>query len=439
MRISTVKLLLLGSVLSLAACGEVVVEEGNNNPDPSLMAVNPTAGPLGGGTQATLTGAEFTDAAVVVVGPFVAEDIQVSDAGTVSFVTPAGLVAGVPQDVLVFNENGFTKLPGAFTYNPVPTITATDVTHGSLGGGTQITIAGSGFMTNNSNVAVSIGGVATTDVNVVDDQTVTVKTAMVPPAMTFQTLDIELSSDNGDAIFEQAYTYTRPGLLVAKKGRNGPDDRQLYYVDPATGVVIETGAVEITPSRMAASPDGWIYEVANNRVLNSYLVKMEPFSGQAMPIGAIRDINGSTSRTRSLAMVGGLLYGWGLNSYLYSIDPATGVYTQIGSQNTGFNGAACVERRDSNSLYFIRTFDKTVDTIDVSTGVVTTGPALGGMSNQYCHGMALFNGVYYLLDLDRSGGDTTILEKIDVTTGTRTPVATMPPHVTGLTATPPGY
>ncbi len=439
MRSFMFKLLIIGTALSLAACGEVVVEEGNNNPDPTLMAVSPTAGPLGGGTSATVTGGEFTDAAVVVVGPFVAQDIKVTDAGTVTFVTPAGLVSGVPQDVLVYNENGFTKLPGAFTYNAVPEISAIDVNHGNIGGGTQITIGGSGFMNNNGNVAVTIGGVNATNVTVVDDQTVTVKAPMMPPAMAFQAFDIVLTSDNGDATFEQAFTYTRPGLLVAKKGRNGQQDRQLYYVDPATGISTETGVVDVTPSRMAASADGSIYEVANNRVLSGFLVKMDPFSGQATPIGPIRDINGSTSRTRSLAMINGTLYGWGFNNFLYSIDPATGIYTTVGATNTAVGGVGCMERRDSNTVYFMRRFDQTLDTVNLFTGVVTTGVALGGNSNQACHGMALFNGTYYIVDLDRTNGDTTILEKIDINTGGRTPIATLPSHVTGLTVTPPGY
>jgi len=440
MRSIRLEFLVLGTALSLAACGEVVVEEGNNNPDPTLMAVTPTDGPLGGGTQATVTGGELTDAAVVVVGPFVADNIQVSDAGTVTFVTPPGLVAGVPQDILVFNENGFTKLPGAFTYNPVPEISAADVNHGNVGGGTQLMIAGSGFMTSNANVEVSIGGVAATDVNVVDDQTVTVKTGVAPPAMAFQSVDITLSSDNGDAVFEQAFTYTRSGLLVAEKGRNGTG-RGLFYVDPMTGVATQIGEVEVTPTRMSASPDGWIYEVGNVRgqSLSKYLVKMDPLTGQAQAIDLLRDPTKSVKRMRSLAFVGGMLYGYNRDGYFSAIDPATANFTELGPQDTTYNSAACVERRDASSVYYAGSFDQSLDSVNLATGAIAPGPLLGGTSSQKCHGMALFNGTYYVLDLDRGNGDVTYLEKLEPVTGLRTQIALMPSHVTGLTATPAGY
>lgn len=439
MRSTVLKTLIIGTALSLAACGEVVVEDGNGNPDPSLMAISPAQGPLGGGTSATLTGAQFTDAVVVVVGPFVASDIQVSDAGTVSFVTPAGLVSGEPQDVLVFNENGFTTLPAAFTYNPVPSVSAIDPVHGSVSGGTTVTIGGSGFANDNANVSVTIGGVAATNVTVVDDNTITAKTDAAPPAMAFQPQDVVVSSDNGDAIYEQSFFYTRQGLLTANKGRNNLDNRALYFVDPATGDATQFGTNQVPPSRFAMAANGKLYSTGNNAALAGWLIEVDPFSGVGTPIGQIRDTNGNTQRPSSLTAVGSILYSRTRSGYLVSIDPQTAIFTQIGVQDTSYTRASCLAMRDANNAYYIRSFDQTIDTINLSTGAITAGPSLGGMNaDERCHGMALFNGSYYELALDRTTG-ATVLEKVNPANGVRTPLATMPSRVTGLATTPPSW
>ena len=87
----------------------------------TVTAINPTSGPLAGGTAVTITGTNFTGATAVTIGGVAATGITVVNATTITATTPAG-TAGA-KDVVVTTPGGSGTGTGLFTYtNLDPTL-----------------------------------------------------------------------------------------------------------------------------------------------------------------------------------------------------------------------------------------------------------------------------------------------------------------------------
>ncbi|WP_228001490.1 beta strand repeat-containing protein [Nocardia australiensis] len=86
---------------------------------PTLISVNPTAGPLVGGTSVTLTGTGLTTTQSVTFGGVVASFTVVSDTQVVA-VTPPGAAGAV--DIVVTTSGGSVTATGGFTYVAGPSI-----------------------------------------------------------------------------------------------------------------------------------------------------------------------------------------------------------------------------------------------------------------------------------------------------------------------------
>ena len=85
-------------------------------PAPTLTGVSPSSGPVGGGTDVTLTGTNFVAGATVTVGGAAATNVVVLSATSLSARVPAG-TAGA-RDVRVTTTGGAATLAGGFTYVP---------------------------------------------------------------------------------------------------------------------------------------------------------------------------------------------------------------------------------------------------------------------------------------------------------------------------------
>ncbi|KAK3107254.1 hypothetical protein FSP39_010348 [Pinctada imbricata] len=130
------------------------------NYDLELASANPDKGSLGGGQLLTLQGRGFsTTSDVTLCGN--AATVDASSTETQLIVrTPAGAAGACDVSVAQGGQTG--SLPGAFTYDATltPTISGVSPKHGGTGGGTTLTITGSGFGTATGAVSVMIGGVA---------------------------------------------------------------------------------------------------------------------------------------------------------------------------------------------------------------------------------------------------------------------------------------
>jgi alpha-tubulin suppressor-like RCC1 family protein len=112
---------------------------------PTVTKLNPTSGPLGGGTPVTISGTNLTGATSVKFGSTNATSFTVNSATSVTATSPSG--SGT-VDVTVTTGGG-TSATGPsdqFSYGtatgPAPTVTKLKPTSGPTGGGTTVTISG---------------------------------------------------------------------------------------------------------------------------------------------------------------------------------------------------------------------------------------------------------------------------------------------------------
>lgn len=151
-------------------------------------------GPVAGGTNITITGTNFFNAAgnptTVTIDPAgtpaVCSSVNVVNATTLTCSTGAH-VASLPTTLVVrvTTSDGQTadSAGGLFVYRAAPTVTEVFVTasgtgfnDGPAGGGTAVTVTGTGFDDINAGVTVALGGTACAGVVVVNTTTITCTT-----------------------------------------------------------------------------------------------------------------------------------------------------------------------------------------------------------------------------------------------------------------------
>ena len=180
---------------------------------PTVSAVTPDSGSPAGGTAVTLTGTGFRTGIQVDFGGQAATDVVVLSATELTATTPAhsaGLV-----DVEVSTTGGSGTLSNGFTYVAAPTITGVDPFEGPTTGGTTVTITGTHLT---GTTGVNFGGLPATDVDVVNDSTVTAKT----PAHPEDFADVEVTTPGGTATLAFGFTYVAPPTLTSASPNAGP-------------------------------------------------------------------------------------------------------------------------------------------------------------------------------------------------------------------------
>jgi hypothetical protein len=144
------------------------------NPAPAITGISPATGPAAGGTSVTITGTGFATGASVSIGGTAATNVVVVGSTSITAKTAAHTVGAV--DVVVTNPDAqFGTLTGGYTYSPTPppTVTSISPVSGPSGGGTPVTITGTGFL---AGATVSFGGTAATSINVVSSTSITATT-----------------------------------------------------------------------------------------------------------------------------------------------------------------------------------------------------------------------------------------------------------------------
>ncbi|NCC83602.1 MAG: hypothetical protein EOM03_05680, partial [Clostridia bacterium] len=117
-------------------------------PAPTVAGISPATGTTAGGTAVTITGIGFVEGATVTIGGTTATGVVVSNATTITAITPAH-AAGVVDVVVTNPDEQSDTLSNGFTYvspPPAPTVAGISPASGSTAGGTSITITGTGFV-----------------------------------------------------------------------------------------------------------------------------------------------------------------------------------------------------------------------------------------------------------------------------------------------------
>jgi hypothetical protein len=182
---------------------------------PVVRALNPTSGPIDGGTRVTITGDAFEAPVQVFFGSAQAQVLNVQF-HTIEVITPAardtnpngsGTVTG-PVEVKVLNVNSGKSgsAAAAFRYIAKMQITTIAPTVGSALGGTDIVIDGIGF---NDPLTVDVGLNRASVLRVSGTQILARTTGLASPCSTLAGQAITVTNaDNGDfAISTQTFTY----------------------------------------------------------------------------------------------------------------------------------------------------------------------------------------------------------------------------------------
>ncbi|HSY52214.1 MAG TPA: IPT/TIG domain-containing protein [Thermoanaerobaculia bacterium] len=148
-------------------------------PAPTITSINPSTGPTSGGTPVTITGTNFQSGATVTIDALAATDVTVVSSTSITALTPLGPTSEeLAADVVVTNPDS-TKATasGAFTYFPPPLAVVSVTPNEGLPTGATgaapvtVTIFGAGF-TAAVVSSVTVGGIAATNVQIVDPVTI---------------------------------------------------------------------------------------------------------------------------------------------------------------------------------------------------------------------------------------------------------------------------
>ena len=175
----------------------------------TITGATPSTGSTLGGTAVTLTGHGFdcVDLNFVLFGvngftAFATEVNAVNDR-TMTLVTPAR-PAGLGT---IYLKNEFIEnyAYGSYTYElPTPVINSIAPLIGPVGGGTQIIVRGTNL---NGATAVTVGGIAATDITVIHS---TIVTAVTPPGVAGPAT-VTVTTGGGTATLPNAFGYYKPG------------------------------------------------------------------------------------------------------------------------------------------------------------------------------------------------------------------------------------
>ncbi len=129
-------------------------------PPPTVTSISPASGSTYGGTTVIINGANFDDATAVTFGGTPATSFFVQSSTRIVAVTPAA--AEGSASVLVTTPGGTNAANSLYTYRGLPNVTSFTPNHGTIYGGTSVTITGTNFYDLDG---VTFGGVPATIVS----------------------------------------------------------------------------------------------------------------------------------------------------------------------------------------------------------------------------------------------------------------------------------
>ena len=202
-----------GNLVSVGGSWSLILQ-----PGPVITSISPSGGTTLGGTAVTVTGTGLTGTTTVTLDGVSATSVVVVSDTEVTCVSGAG-TAGL-GDVVA----GGATLANAWTYFAVPTVTAISPAGGPIGGGTFVTITGTGFTANSAGTnTVQIGGVACTTVTAVSDTSITA----TAPAGTAGAKNVTVANANGTGTLTNGYAYFQTvdnSIKLVKGGTIGGTD-----------------------------------------------------------------------------------------------------------------------------------------------------------------------------------------------------------------------
>ena len=166
---------------------------------PSVTGVSPSSGPAGGGSVVTITGSGFTAASTVEFGTIAGTGVTFVSATQITATAPAEAVGPVDVTVTTSGETSAISSSDKFTY--LPSVTSISPSSGPAGGGSVVTIDGSGFTAAST---VEFGTVAATGVTYVSATQIT---ATAPAGAGIVDVTVTTSGETSATSASDQFTY----------------------------------------------------------------------------------------------------------------------------------------------------------------------------------------------------------------------------------------
>jgi hypothetical protein len=295
-----------------------------------ITSISPSYGSINGGTSVTISGNGFTsNITSILFGSSPATDVVFINDTTLTAVSPSASTGSV--DVTV-NIGGVLSNAVGYYYG-TPVITSISPTNGSVGGGTAVTLRGSGFIRSSaSTLRIFFGNTSVSSYTLVNDTTITTTT---PVASTSGSVDVTVSID--DAISNAVtYYYGNPtinslsptngsiggGTSVTISGTGFTSDitNLLFGSLPATNIVI-VNATTITAVSPSASATGSVNVTVS---ISGAISNVVTYYYGNPTISSISPTNGSIGGGTSVT-IRGTGFTSNITSLLFGIISATNI------------------------------------------------------------------------------------------------------------------
>jgi IPT/TIG domain len=219
---------------------------------PTVTGLSPVVGPIVGGTLVTITGTNLANATAIHFGTAAVASVVSDTASQLVVFSPLGPGVG-PVNVIVTTPGG-TSAPSPsnlYNYNaPIaPAVASISPNLGPPGGGTLVTIVGTGFSPG-APIAVQFGSSPATSVTVVSP---TVITALSPAGTGAVDVTVISSSGSSPPTSGDVFTYSADGPRVKSVVRFG------FHLQPTVLVITFDTPLDATSAQ----------RVANYRILGS--------------------------------------------------------------------------------------------------------------------------------------------------------------------------
>jgi hypothetical protein len=200
---------------------------------PSITLIAPATGSSIGGTVVTITGTGFSiapGATTVKFGAVVATAVTCASVTTCQATSPAG-AGTVSVRVTVIGATSADTAADDFIYIPAPTVTAIDPASGPLGGGTVVTITGTGFSIAPGATTIMFGAQAAT---VATCASVTQCQATSPAGASTGTVSVRVTVGGQTSADTPAddFSYATLAYLLAEGATGGFFDEDVLIANP---------------------------------------------------------------------------------------------------------------------------------------------------------------------------------------------------------------
>ena len=331
---------------------------------PTVTAVSPAYGAIGGGTSVTVTGTNLTGETAVNFGATPGSSVSVNGGGTtLTVTTPAHTLGQVDVTVVTPGGTSATSSADQYTYETTPTVTAISPAAGPTAGATTVTVTGTGFL---SATGVKFGANSGTSLSISSDTSLTITSpsgsagtahvTVTSPSGTSSTSAADLytydttptvtavSPNTGTTTGATSVTVTGTGFLTATSVKFGTNlgtsltissDTSLTITSPAgTAGTIDVTVINPTGTSTTSSSDQFTY--SSFSISGIQFIRTSAagtYTCTASPLSSVSCVAATTGMTN---LTGYIQFFSGSGSYTY---PMTAVNNTSGSTITITNGS----------------------------------------------------------------------------------------------------